>query len=399
MKNKYLLSAMVFVSWSIFTTLAGSTTPCTTMGFSVESTLTLPSGFGSARMLRVNKTATTGGLGYTVHGNGNFIKVAAFDLDTMTLAGSTTLQATGSGQYYSQGRYAGDTDGDTLFFFLLNNQVAGGGTCPIVGNLCISLKKASVSGGVINIGTFDDLSDTAANLDDARFTATDTMWLINGNNAGQRRIISFATNSLTRNATGSLLGVNAPGMFSTAQFGGYVYAAFSTTTSPNIFQFSPGNLPPVASGNVASGRVPGAIYALTPSGSGVVAVESNINGLGVATRSYMSGTLVLNATDGYPVNTDGNPQFNSTFYDQVNDKVYSYRLDGGAGLTGDWMRLTSTSPMSVQQRFACGSGLCANPVGLTQVADFSENKARLYVVNWDNPAKISKLKVCATGGP
>lgn len=115
MKMKHILSAVALALSLASATIAGSVTPCTTMGFSVESTLTLPTGFGQARLLRVNKTGS-GSIGYTVHGNGSYIKLAAFDMDSMSLVGSTTIQATGAGQYYSAGRYPGDTDGDTLFF-------------------------------------------------------------------------------------------------------------------------------------------------------------------------------------------------------------------------------------------------------------------------------------------
>ena len=96
------------------------------------------------------------------------------------------------------------------------------------------------------------------------------------------------------------------------------------------------------------------------------------------------------------VANDGTSAWQSTFFDSINNKVYSVRADGGFGYTAQIIR---TDPLAtIEQRFACGTCLVNASQGV-QASDFNQNMARLYLVNTSNPPVVNKIKVCATGGP
>lgn len=370
---------------------------CGSSGFSVESTLTL-TGFTDARFLRVNNTTrkNNGGIGYVVGGNGDLAQIwlAAFDMDTMALLGTYQIQPAGGGgfgTYTNNGRYAGDTSGNDLYIYMFNRAAGFGGTCGGVFT-CASLLKFT---GASFIGVGNDTAIPVAQLDDAKFISATSILVMDSDGAGFRRPTLWSSASLTRLGSGATFGTSGFTMVSDGMGGNnYVNQVTSTTN----YRLPAGTTVFDASKVIAYGasRIAQAIYTLG-SGSDLVATESGINGAFPSVRDFMIGSTMtdLGLAATYVAN-DGTSAWQSTFFDSINNKVYSVRADGGFGYTAQIIR---TDPLAtIEQRFACGTCLVNASQGI-QASDFNQNMARLYLVNTSNPPVVNKIKVCATGGP
>ena len=391
------------------TTVTRTVRPCTTMGFSVESSLTLPATFASGKFLRVDRTAYSGDNGYgyvLVDGGGpNYIKLAVFNLDTMALVGTTIIQAAVPGKYRPSGRYAGETSGGSLYLGLPVRN--GGGSCSGGGgNDCISISK--YTGTTFN-GEGITAADATDQIDDMRFADSTTLIMVSDNPSGAlRRYSTFSSSSLALIGHGANTTFGSYGRLSQA-INGFNYAAFAIAASPNAAKIAVG-------ANVATstftfnttfgGRLPATLFGYTgDNGNDYIVSDSDVIGSAIARRGYvLASTLVNTTSSNYnAAGTDGAALYMESFYDSINNFTYVFRGDGGSGLTGDIMRITpGPTTFTVGERFACGGTICTQAGGFatgTQTADFSERMARLFVVNTDNPAVVSKIKVCATGGP
>ena len=116
-----------------------------------------------------------------------------------------------------------------------------------------------------------------------------------------------------------------------------------------------------------------------------------------ARRDYLNSSLVFQGQTATYLNTDGSATARNTFYDTVNNVMHSSRIDAGAGLTGQIMRMAPDTGV-VAQRFTCGTG-CSS--GALPTADWVERAARLFYGNDISPGvqRITRVKVCATCGP
>lgn len=371
--------------------------PCSSLGFSVESTLTL-TGFADARFLRVNSStrANNGGIGYVIGGNGDPAQIwlAAFSMDTMALLGTYIIQPAGGGAfgtYTNSGRYAGATLGNDLYAFMFNRQLGFGGTCA-VGGTCSSLLKFT---GASFIGVGNDTAVGISQLDDAKFAGATTLLVMNSGGSGNRFPTLWSTASLTKLGSGTPLATSGFTMVSRLM-NGYNYVALVGGT-PNMLRLPAGTTTFDASVTAGlAGRAPSAIYAFNDD-TGLIADDTTYVGGLNALRNFM---LVPGMTDGGNVAAyvvgDGSAAYQSTFWDAINSKVYTVRADGGAGLSSNIIRTDALA--AIEQRFACATCTVDGSQGV-QMADFNANMARLYLVNNANPPVVNKIKVCATGGP
>ncbi len=375
-----------------------STVPCSVMGYSVENTLTL-TGFSDARFLRVNRNVYVGdsGTGYVVGGSGDLAQIwlAAFNLDTMALIGTYEIQPAGGGAfgaYTNNGRYAGDTNGNDLFVFMFNRQLGFGGTC-IAGGLCGSLLAFN---GSTFIGVGNDTTTRVDQMDDARFANTSTLFLADAG-AGNRRATLWSTSSLTKLGTGAPIGVNGFSLISRAM-NGYNYMSIGSATTPNIYRLPVGTTVFDSSATLSfgGGRISNAIFTFGDADNFILN-ESTFSGGFTGLRNFASAPAMTDLGNAATyIAGDQSAAYQSTFYDSVNNKVHSVRSDAGGGLASNIIR--SDSLAVIEERFACATCSVNNGQGM-QMADFSTNMARLYLVNTTNPPTVNKIKVCAVGGP
>jgi hypothetical protein len=351
-------------------------------------------------MLRVNATtrAGNGGIGYVVGGNGDTAQIwlAAFNMDTMALIGTSIIQPAGgaaSGQFTNLGRYAGVTNGNDLYSFQFQRTSGFGGSC-IAGGLCATLLKYQ---GASQVGISTNTGVRVDQMDDAKLVNGSTIGLVNAG-AGNRRL-SLWTLGLSNIATGTALSSGGFGLISRAM-NGYNYVSIGNSlASPNIYRIPVGATAPDASTTLSyggGGRASNAIYTFGDA-DGFVLNESTYFGGSNGLRNFMTAPgMVDSGVAATYIAGDQSAAYQQTFYDAVNNKVYSTRGDGGGGLSSNLIR--STPLGAIEQRFACANCIVGASQGI-QASDFAPNMLRIFLVNNTNPPVISKIKVCATGGP
>lgn len=372
-------------------------TPCTAYGFSEETTLTLPTGFNTPRMVRVDHDGSSN-WGYVIADDASGgIRMAAFDLTTMTVSATYVFQTSTPGKYTQVGRYAGDVIAGRLYTAMLARN--GGGSCS--GGLGFDCPAINIFNGPIFDSESIDTGHQLATIDDMRASGSSTLLMIVSEGAGTRLFRTYGTSG-TFTASGTDTGVSAFGKIANFSLGGFQYAGL-VNAGASVYQLGTGS--PTVNATFAfssfGGDLLGAIYTLDQT-TDYVAGESDITGGAQAERNWVpTGSLASVTNNTYAAGgTQGAAAFQGTFYDSTNGKVFSYRELPGA-VMGFVRTSGGPSPaFTVEQTFTCVS--CNQSGGTatgTQVVDYAPQKARMFVGNTGAPGTISRVKVCSSGGP
>lgn len=374
---------------------------CAVFGFSVESTITLPTGLNIGRFLRVSDS---GNFGMAVVEDANAQTLITFGLDNFQILATRQL-TTFPGDFLQAGRVQGHITNGQLFLFRTLRQVASscvGGA----GASCIQVDQINPDTTIIGTGIS---TDTLGNLDDVRDDGAGGSVIVANFNAGATRDILRLNHTGLTFTLGSNLAVSAFGHiarddFSVPSTGAWV--TLESTANPNGFVVAAGGATTSDTYTTASSlgtRLPQAGYFLNSDGSPSIiqyADESDQTGGIQARRAYVRPSdFVNNATGFYAAGgQDGGAAFQGTFYDRnpgIN-KVFSNRLT-----STDFIRVTpGPSTFTIEERFACPANTCGNTVlADTQVSDYSPSRLRIYQISGDSPARLNKIQVCASGGP
>jgi len=306
----------------------------------------------------------------------------------MAVLSSREIQALGQTTFTN--RIAGEVIGGSLYLYRV---VTGGSlTCP-GGQQCLYLTKFDRNG--LELGsTLASGLGLVDNLDDVRASSASSLLLIHANTAGNRFYslwsvpgAAFLGVSASQGTIGSgQLAINGDIGF---QYAGFNGAARTTQKIPlnsvipsasDVFSFS-------------GVEVLGSIWTI-PSALLVIGESTSAGGL-PGVRNYRDSNLGNVGTATTYVLTDGSAAPRSTFWDDINSKVYAFRLDAGSG-ANNLMRTTPDTAI-IEQRFNC-AGCAASSIPTT---DFAISNARLYN-GFDSSATVAgvvRVKVCATGGP
>ena len=360
--------------------------PCATFGFSVEAMSTLPISQDNARMVRVDRSGNSQ-TGYVLTSQPTGYSVYAFDYKTMQNLGSLSVTPLG---YRDAGRLQGDVslvDGKLYVFYEVSTAEP---TCPA--NRCLVM--ARWSGKALELTVIDTNAGAVQNIDDARESGS--QFLVVMVNVGTRFFRTYDRASMTRTATGTDTGISDFGHIGRAMTNGIIMASIAdNTTFPNIFRFTAGT--PTASGTNSLSFTPGlGVAAVFPQQSTLTAFDSGNEAS--PQRAFVTGST-LTGPQNFPL-TGANigAAFQGAFYDPVNRKVFSLRRDNGVGTS--LLLRSDLDPATSDERFTCPT--CANSGGTTvgsQIVDYVPSYMRMYVGSNDSPSILSKIKVCATGGP
>lgn len=374
--------------------------PCTTFGFTEEATLTLPTGFNNGVFLRT-MTNPYNNIGYAITEDGGGQRIVTFDLTSMTVRSSLTL-GTFPGKYRSALRVQGDIDTADSRLYVFREARNGGGSCTGgAGGNCISFARFTDN----QLSSFAEAitgPDASANIDDARQHGPHKFLIIN-NPAVNRRLELFDKVSLIKDGNGSDFGIASFGHLSRT-FSGHLYGCLidaigtcrripsGSATSDATFNYSG-----LMGGNLISSNLYGGLPGDQATPVPQIAIETTESGV-ASRRVYLRASdQVFTAANSYAI-TDGSALFQGSFYDAINNKVFSARNEGGA------IRLIRSTPgpttFTVEQTFACVA--CNMNTGSstgTQVVDYAPHKMRLFTISLASPAVITRIRVCATGGP
>lgn len=366
--------------------------PCTSSGFAVDATLlTAKPTNDLIEFHRIDRSRTSDRVGYFVtrdQATSSRRWLYTYDAKAMTMISARELQSLGQTTFTN--RIVGEVvDG---FLYLYRVVTAGSLTCP-VGQQCIYLSKFDRNGNELG-STLASGMGLVDNLDDVRPSSASSLLLINANTAGNRFYTlwsvpggAFLGVSASQGSIGAgQLVINGDAGFQYAGFGGAALTAQKIPLNSVI---------PALTGSFSffGVEVLGAIWN-NPTTSQVLGESTSAGGLN-AVRNYRDANLANLFSTGTYVLTDGSAVARSTFFDNVNRKVYGFRIDAGSG-ANNLMR-TTPDTATIEQRFNC-TGCTANSIPTT---DFAVSNARLYN-GFDSSATVAgvvRVKVCATGGP
>ena len=251
-----------------------------------------------------------------------------------------------------------------------------------------------------------------ANVDDARDDGVGNYLVVDASSMpGTRELRLFSKLTMARTATGSFLGNTTFGRITLDTLGGSnaSFATQATSVIPNVFRVPVGGAVVVGTSSFVSSMTdhfPAATYTALRDDTDDPAWigESDTNGSGPqARRGFMDPiTLINDATASYnAVGTDGAAEFMGTFWDPNTRKVHSMR-----NTTIDILRSNvgpDGTPFVVEERFTCPASTCAPRLAGSntgsQVSDYAITKQRLYTISGTSPARLVKIRTCATGGP
>lgn len=371
------------------------TPPCTTFGFSVEAISTLPTGHNNARMVRIDRSGNTQ-TGYVLTSNATGYTIYTFDFKTMAALGSSTVTPVG---YRDASRLQGDVstvDGKLYVFYEVSTADP---FCPV--NRCVVM--ARWAGNSLESAVTDTFAGAVDNIDDARESGAQFLVVLSSVTTATRVFRTYDRNTLARITTGTNTGISSFGHIARAG-DGVIYGTLTTNTgNPNIWVFGLESATAFGSGFnfYTAGNGVGAIYPRAV-GTGVFEPPVLMDSANEVTpqRSYISpAPITLAGPLGFPL-TSANlaAAFQGSFYDSVNRKIFSLRYDNAVGAS---IALRSdVFPITSDERFGCAS--CINSGGSTtgtQIVDYNQAYARMYVGSNETPARVSKIKVCAVGGP
>jgi len=366
------------------------TPPCQVFGFSVENIVTLPVGQNQAAMVRVDRSGLTQ-IGYILTSQATGYTVHAFNFKTLASLGDSVQTPLG---YRNAGRLQGDVGSDG-FLYLFYEVLTADPLCP--SNNCVVMAKWN--GASLVSAVTDSNTGATSNIDDARESGGQFLAGISLA-SGIRVFRLYDKGSLTRLSTGTDTGVSVFLHVSRALGSSDIYGALSdNTTFPNIFRFAIGTA--TASGSTSLAYTAGlGISAIFPQeGASLMILDSGNET--TPQRAYVTPPTTIAGPQGFP-STSANlgAAFQGSFYDSTNRKVFSLRTN--AGSAGLLLRSTVglTDTFASEERFPCAS--CVNAGGTTtgsQVVDYAQSFARMYVGSNESPARLTQLKVCAVGGP
>jgi hypothetical protein len=367
--------------------------PCTTFGFSIDSTQTLPAGQNNARMVRVDRSGTST-TGYVLTSQVGGYTVYAFNFKSMVTLGSTVNTITG---YVDAGRLQGDVGSDgKLYVFNLITTANGG--CPV--NQCLLMSRWS---GTTLEASAIDTTASDGNIDDARESSNNFLVVAGDNGTSLREFRTYSKSTLTLQATGTVTASSSFGHIART-IDGTMYAGLATTANPNVWTF-PVDSPTATQTTqlvLGAGRLVGALFPIATAISNLYAFDSDSTTALNPVRAWITtpGVGISGPTLFSGGAADSFASFQSAFYDSLEQRVFSLRTDGvQAGLL---QRTTpGVTPFATQENFACGVQCNNSGSGNTgtQVSDYAQSTARFFVGSNESPARLTRIKVCATGGP
>lgn len=370
------------------------TLPCTTFGFSVEQTVTLPVGYNISRMVRVDRR-DGGTTGYMYLSSGGTGRVVQFDLNTLAIIDVDSLS---SSTYSVEALAAGEVSSSGLFYFgleMFSGTNRGLATCPIGAGNCLSLLKYENTSLIVE--NVDEINRAGSGPDDIRESGGNILVGLSGNASSVREFRTYDSSSLEFSATGTLTPSSAQVIIS-RPFNGFNYAARQISNG-QVYQLPAGS--PTASLTTVTAfgpKLATAIYGTDI--NNLLFVESDTTGGGIPRRQSYNlpsltdacTTCIYNAVTALAAARD------STFYDSVNERVFSVRTDG---ITVKLLRTLADvqATYTPEELFTCPAANCGVTGLVNQSVDYAPQKARLYIGSGESPAKLSKIKVCAVGGP
>lgn len=368
--------------------------PCTTSGFSVDATLLYPyttanqttilhridRNLGSFRagFIVTRDTVTTERRlltyeGQTMMNNKNVLLEASTDLDY--------AHNSASGEVYNGS-------------FYLARLVNGGRLGCTAGFTCVSLSKWDFNAnklGEVILGSIN-----TPNIDDVRLNGASTLLMSVSNAAGFRTLMTFSIPGASFIAVGGNIGPGNPGTLAIDASNGYQYVGYNDAAR-TVKQIQLDSVTVNLSGNFvfAVGDTLTTVYPVwdrTPTGIRYMVGESNSFGGSVATRDYQNGISLVDIGQTFYILADGGAVGASTFYDYINNKMYSFRDAAGPNL------IRTDGGGTIEQRYNCPAGCLA---ASNKLADFVLQNGRLYVTTepGGGNGKVNRIKVCATGGP
>ena len=376
---------------------SGVVPPCATMGYSVETTLTLstvPTAQWTLEFMRINRTSSTVRTGYVVARQTvtQEKRLITYDTRTMTVIASVTINNPAVGKYTS-GTQSGDTDNDVLYLARLVNNGAIFGCTAGGGFPCVSMSKFDMFGNMLGESIAGTLA--TANIDDARIDNS-TLLLLGSGASRYYQTWSVPGGSFIANS--ALTGIGSTGIIALGVMDGFKYVGF-TDVAKTIHKLAASSTTISATGtfagNFALNNTLGAILTFAPQASLLIGESISFGGIN-ASRGYLSNTLVNVGSTSY-VLANGSASAFGTFYDYVNNRMHGFRFTPGVAITNQILRTTPDTGV-VEQAFTC-SPACTGG-GAVPLMDFNVNSARLFVAGNDGVNNtVSRIKVCATGGP
>lgn len=372
------------------------TPPCSTFGFSIDATNTLPTGQNNIRMLRVDRTGTTN-FGYAITSQtGAGYTVYLFNTRTMAVLGSVVHRITG---YSDAGRLQGEIASDykLYLFHEVDNTNPGcaNSNCLVMARWNLLTLEAT---GVDAVGARID------NVDDAREMGSNFLVVVSRGTAPLvREFRTYNKSSLSFIAAGTQ-GAIATFTRISRPLNGVLYA-HDESGSPNTYRFT-GSSPTATATTTLNFSAPLLTSAIFPASAitgftDQFVFDSNVSGASTPERSYITPPATIVGPQGFSGgNADLGASFQGTFWDATNQRVFALRTDGAGSGTAQRTTLGFSSPFTTEQNFACAS--CVNSGGQasgSQIVDYSPARARLYVGSNESPARVTRIKVCATGGP
>lgn len=374
--------------------------PCTTFGFSIDATNTLPVGANNVRMLRVDRTVSNSvKLGYALTSEATGYRVYVFDITTMAVLGTITNTITG---YRDAGRLQGDVstvDGKLYVFNEVNNANPGCTT-----SNCVMVSRWS--GTTLESAVVDNTGTRVDNIDDARESSNNFLVAVSRASAPLvREFRTYSKSGLVLVAAGTQTSSSAF-MHIGRSLSGRLYAMQGVLLSPNIWTFATDSATAdnTAAIGFTAGLFIGAAYPTPTITSEFITFDSNVSGATTPQRAYVTPPVTAagpqNFSGGAAV--DFGASFQGSSWDTINERVFALRQDTTSTF-GVAQRTTNglTGPFTTEQNFSCGAQ-CANSGGMdggAQIVDYSQQYGRMYVGSNESPARVTRIKVCATGGP
>lgn len=370
--------------------------PCLTFGFSVEAISTLPIGQNDIRMIRVDRSGNTQ-TGYAITSQATGYTVYAFDFKTMVVLGVNTVTPLG---YRNAGRLQGDVGRTDGKLYLFHEVSTANPACP--SNRCLVMSRWSAS--TLENSLVDATGSIIDNIDDARESGNNFLVIVSRGSAPLvREFRTYSKSSLIRIASGTQMAAGTTNGFGhvSRTLNGRMYAGSATLAVGNVWTFAQDSATAdnTATIGFAVGLLLGAMFP-TDSGLTFFIFDSSQTGAIVAQRSYITPPVTAAGPQPFDAVVDLGASFQGSFWDSVNRKVFALRTTVAAN--GSVQRDTEglTSAFNTEETFACAS--CGNSGGMdtgTQIVDYNQTYARMYVGSNESPARLTKIKVCATGGP
>lgn len=370
--------------------------PCLTFGFSVEAISTLPVGQNNIRMVRIDRSGNTQ-TGYAVTSQATGYTVYVFDFKTMAVLGVNAVTPAG---YRDAGRLQGDVGRTDGKLYLFHEVSTANPACPA--NRCVVMNRWS--GSTLENTVVDTTGSIIDNIDDARESGNNFLVIVNRGSAPfVREFRTYSKSALIRIASGTQMAAGTTNGFGhvSRTLDGRMYAGSATLAVGNVWTFAQDSATAdnTATIGFAVGLLLGAVF---PSDTGLTffLFDSSQTGAIIAQRSYITPPVTAAGPQPFDAVADLGASFQGSFWDSVNRKVFALRTTVAA--IGSAQRDTEglTSAFNTEETFACAS--CGNSGGMdtgTQIVDYNQTYARMYVGSNETPARITKIKVCATGGP